>query len=70
MLTLLNVSQHKCPHRPLGILGKSGPCPVTEYKNEFQAHANARRQPIKPDTEYRSADIPMQDVTTNKLVFI
>ncbi len=41
---------------------------MTEYKNEFQPHNNARRMPIKPDNEYRQADIPMQDTTTNKLV--
>ena len=58
--------QHKCPHRPLGIVGKSGPCPVTEYKNEYKAFEGNRRQLIKPDSDYRPSDIPMADMTTNK----
>jgi len=62
--------QHKCPHRPLGILGKGGPCPVTEYKNEYQKHSATRRQPIKPDAEYRPSGIPMDGNTTNKNDYI
>ena len=61
-----DLRQHKCPHRPLGILGKGGPCPVTEYKNEYQKHSATRRQPIKPDAEYRPSGIPMDGNTTNK----
>lgn len=62
--------QHKCPHRPLGIMGKGGPCPVTEYKNEFQPHGGERRQAIKPDNQYRPSDIKMEDKTTNKNDYI
>lgn len=62
--------QHKCPHRPLGIVGKSGPCPVTEYKNEYKAFEGNRRQLIKPDSDYRPSDIPMADTTTNKNDYI
>ncbi len=58
--------QHKCPHKPLGILGKGGPCPVTEYKNEYKAFEGSRREAIRPDNAYRQSDIPMADVTTNK----
>lgn len=62
--------QHKCPHRPLGVLGKGGPCPVTEYKNEYQRHSQAPRSAIRPDQEYRPSGIPMADVTTNKNDYI
>lgn len=63
--------QHKCPHRPWGIVGKGDPsCTVSEYKNEYRAHDGARRQPIKPDTDYKSPNVPISGETTNKHDYI
>jgi hypothetical protein len=63
----LKFSHHRCPHRPWGIVGKGDqPCSVTEYKNEFRQHDGARRQPFKPDNEYKSTNAPLQDETTHK----
>ena len=60
-------SHHKCPHRPWGISGKGEqPCAVTEYKNEYRAHDQARRQPFKPDNDFKGTNIPLSDETTNK----
>lgn len=51
-------------------MGKGGPCPVTEYKNEYMAHNQPRREAIRPDNDYKPSGIPMADVTTNKNDFI
>lgn len=70
MVVLYKVSfirHHRCPHRPWGILGKGDqPCAVTEYKNEYKAYDATRTKPFKPDSEYKSSNIPLQDETTHK----
>jgi len=48
-------------------LGKGDqPCAVTEYKNEYKAYDSTRTKPFKPDSEYKSSNIPLQDETTHK----
>ena len=39
---------------------------MTEYKNEFRPHDAARRQPFKPDSDYKGAGVPIDDETTHK----
>lgn len=64
---LCTCGHHRCPHRPWGILGKGEhPCAVTEYKNEYRTHQASRTLPFKPDNEYKSSNIPLNDDTTHK----
>ena len=47
--------------------GSDEPRSVTEYKTEYKSHdATNRRQPFKPDAEYKSFNGPIQDETTHK----
>lgn len=62
--------QHKCPHRPLGIVGKGGPCVISEYKNEYPAHRQEKREAIRPDNDYKPSGFKMEGVTTNKNDYI
>lgn len=68
---LCTCGHHRCPHRPWGILGKGDqPCAITEYKNEYRAHDAARRQPFKPDNEFKGSGVPLSDETTHKHDYI
>ncbi|ESN93707.1 hypothetical protein HELRODRAFT_180571 [Helobdella robusta] len=61
--------RHKCPHNPNPTV-ISGPCPFSEYTQEYKEHPLEARVNYKPQYQLKTNQGPMDDMTTHKFDYI